>query len=169
MNKKRLFSAVILLPVLLSAQIGIKMELNRKDFMLYEPIYACVTLRNDSGKALLFGNHPQLQGFILFDIRDKNNNRIPQKKDAELNVTGLFLGPGEVKSITIPISKHYELDKTGNFQVRVYVSHNLLDNEYQAQKAEFIRIHTGIEVNRLTVGIPDLTGERKNQPAQSRT
>jgi hypothetical protein len=169
MNKKRLFSAVLLLPVLLSAQIGIKMELNRKDFMLYEPIYACVTLRNDSGKALLFGNHPQLQGFILFDIRDKNNNRIPQKKDAELNVTGLFLGPGEVKSITIPISKHYELDKTGNFQVRVYVSHNLLDNEYQAQKAEFIRIHTGIEVNRLTVGIPDLTGERKNQPAQSRT
>ena len=53
MNKKILFAAVLMLPVLLFAQIGIKMELNRKDFMLYEPIYACVTLRNDSGKALL--------------------------------------------------------------------------------------------------------------------
>ena len=107
MNKRFFILSAVVLPMLLLAQLGIKMELNRKDFMLYEPIYACVTLRNDSGKALLFGSNPQLQGFILFDIRDNKNNRIPQKKNTDLSVEGLFLGPGEVKSITIPITKYY--------------------------------------------------------------
>jgi hypothetical protein len=169
MNKRFFILYAVTLPMLLLAQIGIKMELNRKDFMLYEPIYACVTLRNDSGKALLFGSNPQLQGFILFDIRDRKNNRILQKEKTDLSVDGLFLGPGEVKSITIPITKYYNMEKSGNYQIRVYVSHNLLDNEYQANRAEFVRIHNGVEVRRLTVGIPDLTGKNKNLPAQSRT
>ena len=166
--KKMFLSLLLLFPVLLFAQLGIKMELNRKDFMLYEPVYACVTLRNDSGKALLFGSNPKLQGFILFDIRDRNNNRIPQRKDAELNVTGFFLGPGETKSITLPLHRYYDLDKSGMYQVRVYVSHNLLEDEYQAKQADFFRIHNGIEVWRTTVGVPDLS-DMKQAPAKSRT
>ena len=167
---KFLLSAVFsLLPLLAFSQIGLKLELNRKDFMLYEPIYACVTLRNDSGKALLFGSNPKLQGFVLFDIRDQKNNRIPQRPETDLSVTGLFLGPGETKSITIPLNRYYNLDKTGSFQIRVYVSHNLLEHEYQANQANFIRIHNGFEVKRLTVGIPDLDGKNKYKPAESRS
>ena len=168
--KKYIFTFFVLaLPIMLAAQVGIKMELNRKDFMLYEPIYACVTLRNDSGKALLFGSHPKLQGFVLFDIRNAENEQIKPRKDVELNVTGLYLGPGEVKSITIPIQKYYDLDKTGVYLVNVYVSHNLLDGEYQPPQGSFIRIHSGYEVKRLTVGMPDLTGNNQNKPAESRT
>ena len=167
--KKLLLCAAVALPLLLPAQLGIRMEFNRKDFMLYEPIYVCVTIRNDSGKALLFGADPRLQGFILFDIRDIKNNRITQRKNSELNVSGLFLGPGETKSITIPLHKYYNLDRTGTYQVRVYVSHNLLENEYQVKNAEFIRIHNGVEISRNTVGIPDLSAPDKQKPAKSRT
>lgn len=168
MLKKSLLALLFLFPLLLSAQIGIKMELNRRDYMLYEPIYICVTLRNDSGRALLFGKDPRLQGFILFDIRDKNNRRIPKRPNTEISVSGLFLGPGETRSITFPLHLYYDLDRTGTFQVQVYVSHNLLDNEYQSQSMTFIRIHNGIQTWSTTVGIPDLTGE-KNAPAESRT
>ena len=160
--------ALFFVPFLLCAQLGIKMEFNRRDYMLYEPVYVCVTIRNDSGKALLFGNNPKLQGFILFDIRDKKNNRIQVRPDAELNMTGLFLGPGETKSINIPLQNYYKLDKTGVFLVQVYISHNLLDNEYQAKNASFIQIHNGVEIWRSTVGIPDLTGNT-GRPAKSRT
>ena len=168
MKKSLLFAAAVL-PLLLSAQLGLRMEFNRKDFMLYEPVYVCITIRNDSGKALLFGSNPKLQGFILFDIRDRKNNRIPQRKDSELSVTGLFLGPGETRSITIPLHKFYDLDKTGMFQVRAYVSHNLLEHEYQVRNSEFIRIHNGVEIRRITVGIPDLSAADKYKPAKSRT
>ncbi|MBQ9501079.1 MAG: hypothetical protein IJU70_02865 [Lentisphaeria bacterium] len=167
--KKILLFAAAALPLLLSAQLGLRMEFNRKDFMLYEPVYVCITIRNDSGKALLFGSNPKLQGFILFDIRDRKNNRIPQRKDSELNVTGLFLGPGETKSITIPLHKYYDLDRTGMFQVRAYVSHNLLEHEYQVRDSVFIRIHSGVEFKRITVGIPDLSAPDKHKPARSRT
>lgn len=166
--KKWLPCALFFVPFLLCAQLGIKMEFNRKDYMLYEPIHVCVTLRNDSGKALLFGSNPKLQGFLLFDIRDGKNNRIPQRKEAELNMTGLFLGPGETKSISVPLHRYYQLERTGSYLVHVYVSHNLLDNEYQVKQGEFIRIHNGIEVWRTTVGIPDLTGKNTG-PAKSRT
>lgn len=168
MLKKLFFCAFSALPCLIYAQVGIQMELNRKDFMLHEPIYACVTLRNDSGKALLFGENPKLQGFILFDIRDTKNNRILQKENAEINVSGLFLGPGEVRSITFPLNHYYNLDKTGSYQVRVYVSHNLLDGEYQSKQVSFLRIHTGVEVWRTTVGLPDLTGSNPG-PSKSRS
>ena len=47
-----------------SAQIGMDLSLNRTNYMQYEPIYACVTLRNDTARPLLFGKHPKLQGYI---------------------------------------------------------------------------------------------------------
>ena len=38
-----------------SAQMGMDLPLNRSMYMQYEPIYACVTLRNDTGRPLVFG------------------------------------------------------------------------------------------------------------------
>ena len=44
------------------AQVAMDLSLNRTVYMQYEPIYAAVTLRNDSGRALAFGHDPKLQG-----------------------------------------------------------------------------------------------------------
>ena len=73
----------------LSARVGIEVSLNRNVFMRFEHIYACVTLRNDSGKPLLFGGDPALQGFLLFDIRDSYNRPVHARKNAEISVFGL--------------------------------------------------------------------------------
>lgn len=143
----------------LFAQVGVAVTLNRRNFMLYEHIYACVTLRNDSGRPLMFGNRPELQGFVLFDIRDRNNRPIPMIPGREIGVTGLYLAPGELKRMVIPLDRYYELGKAGRYRVHAYVSHNILPNEYRSKEAEF-GVTEGMEVWRKSVGMPDLSDDK---------
>ncbi len=153
----------------LFAQIGMQVELNRTVFMQYEPIYACVTLRNDSGKALVFGDDPRLQGFILFDIRDAKGQQVPKRPNKEISVKALVLRPGETKPMVLPISQYYNLDPTGTYRVRAYVSHAMLPSEFQSPEALF-RVDTGVTIWKRTVGIPDLSDNPKpDAPLQERT
>jgi len=153
----------------LMAQIGLEIMLNRKVYMLYEPVYACITIRNDSGRPLLFGKDPRLQGFILFEIKDSNGRVIPQRKGADISVTGLMLGPGEVKRMIIPVDKYYNIDKLDEYAINVFVSHNQLPNEYQSRDTYF-RVETGTKVWSRTVGVADVNGSvAGNAPARERT
>ena len=151
-----------------AAQIGIEVSLNRSIYMQYEPVYACVSLRNDSGRPLLFGSDPRFQGFVLFDIRDRDGRPIPQRPDAGISVTGLMLRPGEIKRMVIPIHKYYELDRTGRYTVRAFVSHNMLQQEYQSQSVRF-RIERGVDVWTRTVGVANIDEGRSDAPTRTRT
>ena len=153
----------------LRAQLGLEISLNRKVYMRYEPIYACVTIRNDSGRPLLFGKDPRLQGFVLFEIRDSRGRVVLQRPNADISVTGLLLGPGEVKNMVIPIQKYYNLDRCDDYSINVFVSHNQLPEEYQSRDTYF-RIDTGVKIWSRTVGIADVTGESRGvTPAKERT
>ena len=152
----------------LFASVGIGLSFNRTVYMQFEPIYACVTLRNDSGRALLFGNDPKLQGFVLFDIQDSKRRVIMKDENKEISVTGLVMGPGEIKRMIIPIHKYYSFDNLGTYKVRAFVSHNLLPHEYQSLPKE-IRISPGVVEWKKTVGIPDFTGNQKARPVKNRT
>ena len=143
----------------LRAQVGVSIMLNRRSFMIHEHIYACVTLRNDSGRPLMFGNRPELQGFILFDIRDRNNRPVPRIPGREINVTGLYIGPGEHKNMVIPLSRHYDIGKPGQYRVYAYVSHNVLPREFRSKDVLF-SVSEGLEVWKRTVGLPALTGDK---------
>ena len=151
-----------------AAQIGIEVSLNRSIYMQFEPIYACVSLRNDTGRPLLFGSDPRFQGFVLFDIRDRDGRPIPQRPNAGISVTGLILRPGEIKRMVIPIHKYYELDRTGRYTVNAFVSHNMLPQEYQSQNVRF-RIERGVDVWSRTVGMANIDGTRTDAPARTRT
>ena len=147
----------------LMAQFGIDISLNRNLYMQYEPVYACVSLRNDTGKPLLFGQNPRFQGFVLFEIRDRDGRIVPQRKDTGISVTGLMMRPGEVKRMVIPIHKYYEIDRPGRYTVSAFVSHNLLPHEYQSRAVNF-RIETGIRVWSKTVGLPNLDNDPESKP-----
>ena len=152
-------AAIGLLCPLRAQQIGVSIMLNRRSFMVYEHIYACVTLRNDSGRPLMFGSRPELQGFILFDIRDDNNRPVSRIPGREISVTGLYLGPGELKNMVIPLSRYYDLTKPGRYRVYAYVSHNVLPREFRSKDAMFT-VSEGLEVWKRTVGLPALTGDK---------
>ena len=150
------------------AQIGIEVSLNRTIYMQYEPIYACVSLRNDTGRPLLFGTDPRFQGFVLFDIRDRDGRPVPQRPDTGISVTGLMLRPGEIKRMVIPIHKYYDLDRTGRYTINAFVSHNMLPAEYQSQDVRF-RIERGVDVWKRTIGVANIDEDKKNAPQRTRT
>ena len=147
------------------AQVAMDLSLNRTVYMQYEPIYAAVTLRNDSGRALAFGHDPKLQGFVLFEIRDSKNNLVPKRPGAEINTTGLLLRAGEIKRLVIPVSKYYNLDPLGTYRMFAYVSHAQLPAEYQSKETRF-QVSPGVEVWSKSVVIPDLTGKGEEKSVE---
>lgn len=152
-----------------AAQIGIEVSLNRSVYMQFEPVYACVKLRNDSGRPLLFGSNPRFQGFVLFDIRDRNGRPVPQRPNTGISVTGLMLRPGETKRMVIPIHKYYKLDRIGRYTVKAYVAHNMLPHEYESRAAARFRIERGVEVWSRTVGVANVDSDKSDTPNRTRT
>lgn len=154
--------------VQLYARLGVQMSLNRSVFIKYERIYACVTVRNDSGKPLLFGRDPELQGFLMFEIRDQHNRPVNKRKNADISITGLQLAPGEVRRMVFRLSDHYQLERSGKFRVHVYIAHNGLKHEFRSRDVNF-EISEGNVVWKRTVGLPALEGQKRNADYDERT
>ena len=147
---KKMFSNKLLLSALffcfcmpLFAQLGMHLVLNRRVYMQYEPVYACISLRNNSGKTLIFGQDPKLQGFIYFLIVDRNGRTIAKRPGREISTTGLVLRPGETRSLVLQIGDFYELDNPGSYSVNVCVTHNMLSKEYKCRVERNFVIETG--------------------------
>lgn len=159
--KKMVKAAVMLLLMLavmpVSGQLSVTLRFNRTHYMVHEQVYACVTIRNDSGRPLIFGERPELQGFILFDIRDQNNRLIQRLPDMEFQTKGLYLAPGETKNIVVPLHRYYNLRRAGTYRIHAYVSHNALRQEFRSRNVS-IRVSDGAVVWRKTVGLPSRTG-----------
>lgn len=164
MHQLKILLGIALLGAALTTQarVNISLTLNRVSYMQYEPVFACVTLRNDTGRALLFGSDPRLNGTIAFDVRNAHNRLIPPIPGEEIDVTGLVLAPGSTKNMIIPLQKHYNLDPLGTYQVSAYISHALLPESYQSEPQSF-RVEPGVVVWQRTVGLPDLDGTSTEQ------
>ena len=134
-------------------QLAVSLSFNRRRYMVHEHIYACVTIRNDSGKPLLFGERPELQGFVLFDIRDERGLLVKRRSGTEFSVTGLYIAPGEVKRIVIPLHRYYDLSRSGLYRIHAYVSHNMVPHEYRSRDVS-IRLSPGVVIWEKTVGVP---------------
>ena len=163
-----LFVLILFSGILLHARVAINLSFNRDIYMCFEHIYACVTLRNDSGRPLLFGGDPALQGFLLFDIRDSKNRPVYARRDSEISMTGLMLAPGEVRRMIFRLDKHYDLSKAGRYRIHAYVSHNLLRNEFRSKDVE-IEISKGNTVWTRSVGVPDLGDKKGKTENEERT
>ncbi|MDR0931492.1 MAG: hypothetical protein LBM70_00510 [Victivallales bacterium] len=155
-----LFFLTVCATVTVSAQIGMELMLNRSMYIQHEPIYACVTLKNDTARPLLFGKHPQLQGYLLFEVTDQRGNIMPKRPGMELSVRGLVLSPGQIKRLIVPINHYYSLERTGVYRVHAYVSHSLLPHEYKTKDLKFF-VEPGVTVWKQTVGVPELNPEQE--------
>ena len=167
--RKLLFSLflALLCALPLSAQVGLSIKLNRMTYMIYEPVHSFIALRNDTGRALVFGSHPQLQGFILFDIRDQHNRLVPKKKNAEIHIKNLLINAGETKPLFFQIDRFYDLSRPGIYRIKVYISHPQLPHDFESKEAIFW-VAKGSTLWKKTVGLPKLD-DKKDEDIQSRT
>ncbi len=162
------FAAAMLFTFTAAAQVGMNLTLNRNVYMQYEQIFACVTLRNETGRALVFGNDPRLQGFILFRITDSTGRLVPKRENAEISVLGLIIAPGETRKLVIPVNRYYNLEKPGKYRINAYISHSILPSDYKTQDVNF-SVGTGARLWQRTVGVPDLSGKQQSGKSQERT
>ena len=146
-------------------QMGLGIQLNRKVYMQYEPVYACISLRNNSGRALVFGQNPKLQGFIYFLIQDSRGRTVAKRPGKEISATGLLLRPGESRNLVIPVNEYYDLDNPGTYTINVCVAHNLLPRELKSLQCQTFQIDSGIEVWSAKTGIPDISGDGNGSKA----
>jgi hypothetical protein len=167
---KILFCCLIIFfisPVMLFAQLAIKLDLNCKNYLQYEIAYAKVVLRNLSGHPLIFGNNPQLKGRLKFDIEIPSGRKASLLLENYLPLDGRVIPPGKTETLIIPLSKMYSISVNGEYKVKAVVEHSQLPNSYQSNSLNF-KITPGIKIWDSIVGVPTVDKLDEDKKIQKR-
>ncbi|QSH41946.1 hypothetical protein P0136_05410 [Lentisphaerota bacterium ZTH] len=159
---------VLAMPLTSWGQIAMRLELSRHYFLQYEPVFAKILLRNDSGHAVAFGNHKKLQGQLLFEIIDSRQRRISRIKGTVYPMVGILLRPGATREIVVPVNKYYNLLKCGKYRIKAFIQHNMFEDSYQSNECTF-DISQGSVIWQRTVGVPDFAEKKQIKRVKTRT
>lgn len=150
-----------------NAQLAMSLKMNRSNYLEYETVYAKVTIRNNSGHAIIFGKDKRLQGKLLFKIinRQRTPAKVVQKNSYPM--AGTILKAGESKEFIIPVSDYYNLKKCDTYRIYAYVEHNMFEETYRSNETTF-EVSKGITMWTKTVGIPEFMNPRKKTKIKNR-
>ncbi len=156
--KKLLSVFLILAPILLPAQVGVGLAVNQESYLLYENILAKLTVRNLSGKALIFGEDDRPgspRGYVEFTIHGPGGINA-EKKNINYNpMSGFVMAPGTEQTILVPVNKLYVLDKPGAYSIKAIVGHSSLGGAYETGTTSFT-IFNGVTLWEKELGVPKL-------------
>ena len=169
---KRFFFLLFLLilsclPLTSYGQIGVKLEFKKRAYLQYETVVAKVTLRNDSGNPILFGQDEQLRGDLKFHILD-GNKRTVRAKDPDVRILeNVMLQPGETQEVFIVLNNYYNIAGLGNYTATAYITHPSLNSDYESSRQNF-EVSQGVTEWSKNVGLPSFMLDRDN-PEQDDT
>ena len=135
------------------AQLGIRLETDRLKYVTYEPVHTTVTLRNYSGNTLVFGLDPKTQGHLDFAVAKQNAPPVRRLDDSANPVSGLVLGAGETKTLTLSLNTIYDMQEEGTYDVFAQVGHPQLENDFRSESVT-VEIRHGTVQWKRSVGMP---------------
>jgi hypothetical protein len=150
----------------LFAQLGVTIMSDRKGYLLYEPIYIKVRIRNYSGKSLVFGETEVMSGSLNFIITTPEKGTADKRKNFYNPLAGVVLAPGAVQESIVPINKIYNLISPGKYFIKAVVAHKQLPAGYNSNDLTF-SVENGRGVWEKQVGIPEMyasSDTMKNDP-----
>ncbi|MDD5728398.1 MAG: hypothetical protein PHV59_07545 [Victivallales bacterium] len=150
------------------AQLAMSLKMNRSHYLQYETIYTKISIRNNSGHALVFGNDKRLQGKLLFKIIDNKHSPISPVNENSYPMEGTIINPGESKEFVIPVSDYYDLKKCGTYRIYAYIEHNMFEDVYRSNETVF-EINQGVTIWSSTVGIPEFMNPKEKTKVKNRT
>lgn len=173
MVKKILLPLLLLvlwcLPLTSYGQVGVKLELKKRVYLQYETVVAKVTLRNDSGNPVLFGQAEQLRGDLKFHILDGNKRTVRANDPDARILENVLLQPGETQEVFVILNNYYNIAKLGNYTVTAYITHPSLNSDYESQRQNF-EVSQGVTEWSKKVGLPSfMLDEAKDGQDDSRT
>lgn len=158
MRKNLAIILALLIPSALFAQIGVGLAINQESYLLYENIIAKITIRNQSGKALIFSDEDKVDspsGSVEFIISGPGGIKAERKNINYNPMSGFVLAPGAEQTVVIPVNKLYIIDKPGSYTIKAIVKHNNLPSGYESGVTSFA-IFNGIVIWQKELGVPRL-------------
>ena len=148
-------AVISLVSISAQAQLALRGELDRKNYLQYENIFIKLTMRNLSGHPLAFGDNPQLKGDLTFEF-ESPDGKIPEIIDTTYSpLFGQVLEPGETESVNVALLKLYRVKTPGKYKIRAIIRHSQLADKYQSNSMDF-SVTTGMKVWGTPVGIPSI-------------
>ncbi|MDD5697632.1 MAG: hypothetical protein PHH77_03350 [Victivallaceae bacterium] len=163
-----LSASLALFPCWCRAQLAMSLKMNRSHYLQYETIYAQVSIRNNSGHSIVFGEDKRLQGKLLFKIIDSQRIPIAAISTASYPMAGIIIDAGQTKKLVVPVSHFYQLKRCDTYRLYAYIEYNQFEDVYRSNDAVF-EISEGIVAWEKTVGIPDFSLSGKPQQIKNRT
>jgi hypothetical protein len=140
-----------------SAQLDISAKMSQYRYLLYEPVAVTVTLRNNTGNHLRFVD----EAYLRLEVRDTHGRELEiqypkhYSTKTELNpIYGLFLSSGATKSLELPIHNFCNLQKAGEYELRIRVGHPRMRSDFRSRQERFV-VQAGNEVWSKDVGVPN--------------
>lgn len=154
--------AAWILPQLSFAQVALDLKLvDGYHYLINEPVYARLLMRNDSGRPLVFGDSKQLQGKLRFEITKSNGQLLPLRGKEVPEFPPMVLGAGQTSDEHfLVLNQYYQINEPGTYRLHFWVSHPQMSKAYKSNDVSF-NVSRGIEVWRLPVGEPDLLDSQK--------
>ena len=138
----------------LCGQIALRITLPQQNYLLYEPIYIRIDMRNVSGHPIVFGEKPELAGRLDFEILSKETGNIVSMSTGKSPSTkGIVLQPGTIKSFHCNLTQFYRLFRKGQYKVRAIISHPRMARAYRSNDLRFT-VTEGKKIWEAAVGIP---------------
>ncbi|MBN1864517.1 MAG: hypothetical protein JW808_06415 [Victivallales bacterium] len=152
----------------LDAQLALSVGLDRDGYLLNEPVFAKVVVRNYSGRGLIFGENEALRGKIEFEIHSPDG-RVLEPLDYDFDpFEGAVLNPGVTMDFILPVSRMYPVTKAGSYSIKAVMSHNQLPSSYESKPNKF-SVFNGITVWTRIIGMPDVLSLNPESKIKSRT
>ncbi len=109
-----------LISPVVDADVGVRLSLERKEYLLYEPLDIQVRVSNYSSETLDMARMAEETPWLDFFVMTPQSERISLSKKP-WNPPNLILLPGEVKSISINLMPYFLLRDSGDYQVMAQV------------------------------------------------
>jgi hypothetical protein len=130
-------------------QVEIALTVEPVRALLYEPIYAKVVIRNNTGGILPFDAGPGSARFF-FEVERNKNNVVKQNDRAPL-FFGIKLVPDGSATNVFNLISLYDMSSRGLYKVRACLEWNNLLFSSQPVELEMLK---GFEIARMIAGVP---------------
>ncbi|NLF94554.1 MAG: hypothetical protein GX564_11775 [Oligosphaeraceae bacterium] len=155
MNKNLLLLSVVFLLTALGIQAQVALQLKVKDtrFLRYEPIDLTLTIRNNSGNTLIFGDSDISSGRIFFAVNGQNG-KVARSFDQGANpAAGLILAAGDTRELNISINMLHDMQREDTYSVTAYLNHDRLSRTHLSNTVD-VEVVEGLRMAEKNVGLP---------------
>lgn len=137
------------------AQLAMQLGSNQLTYMLFEPMYFSLKIRNDSGRPMVFGTDDAIRAEVFFEVQDakyKPMEEFPAK--AVMLNQGKVINPGQIVDLVFKFSDIYKLNKSGIYRIHAYVKHPQLKETFKSNDIR-IDVSKGSEIWSREIGLPE--------------